>query len=219
MAPADRRVEGALPASIPPGGRDDQAAVRDRRDLPVDQGAGHRRDRRRAASDVGRPVLPDHAAPHLGHVRRIGRDGIRVPGRDRGADGTAGRPGLCDRRGRRAPDDDADLASAVEWGLPIKIYIINNKSLGMVRQWQQLFYRERYSHVWLRNPDFAKLAEAFGAVGITARRPEEVVPAIEQSLQVTDRPCLVDFHCDPEENCYPMIPSGQSIKEMIVERG
>jgi len=112
-----------------------------------------------------------------------------------------------------------DLASAVEWGLPIKIYIINNKSLGMVRQWQQLFYRERYSHVWLRNPDFAKLAEAFGAVGITARRPEEVVPAIEQSLQVTDRPCLVDFHCDPEENCYPMIPSGQSIKEMIVERG
>ena len=112
-----------------------------------------------------------------------------------------------------------DLASAVEWGLPIKIYIINNKSLGMVRQWQQMFYRERYSHVMLKNPDFAKLAEAFGAVGITARRPDDVVPAIERSLQVTDRPCLVDFHCDPEENCYPMIPSGQSIKEMIVERG
>jgi acetolactate synthase-1/2/3 large subunit len=112
-----------------------------------------------------------------------------------------------------------DLATAVEWGLPIKIYIINNKSLGMVRQWQQMFYRERYSHVWLQNPDFAKLAEAFGAVGITARRPEDVAPAIERSLQVTDRPCLVDFHCDPEENCYPMIPSGQSIKEMIVERG
>ncbi|HYM91601.1 MAG TPA: biosynthetic-type acetolactate synthase large subunit, partial [bacterium] len=92
-----------------------------------------------------------------------------------------------------------DLASAVEWGLPIKIYIINNKALGMVRQWQQLFYRERYSHVWLKNPDFAKLAEAFGAVGITVRRPDEVAPAIERSLQVTDRPCLVDFACDPEE--------------------
>ncbi len=112
-----------------------------------------------------------------------------------------------------------DLASAVEWGLPIKIYIINNKSLGMVRQWQQIFYRERYSHVWLKNPDFAKLAEAFGAVGITVRRPDEVAPAIERSLQVTDRPCLLDIHCDPEENCYPMIPSGQSIKEMIIERG
>jgi acetolactate synthase-1/2/3 large subunit len=110
-----------------------------------------------------------------------------------------------------------DLATAVEYGLPIKIYVINNRSLGMVRQWQQLFYRKRYSHVWLQNPDFAKLAEAFGAIGLTVRRPEEVVPAIERSLQVTDRPCLVDFLCDPEENCYPMIPSGQSIKEMIVE--
>ena len=110
-----------------------------------------------------------------------------------------------------------DLASAVEWGLPIKVYIINNKSLGMVRQWQQLFYRERYSHVWLQNPDFAKLAEAFGAVGIAVHRPEEVRPAIERSLQVTDRPCVLDIFCDPEENCYPMIPSGQSIKEMIVE--
>jgi acetolactate synthase I/II/III large subunit len=110
-----------------------------------------------------------------------------------------------------------DLATAVEWGLPIKIYIINNASLGMVRQWQKLFYRERYSHVRLQNPDFARLAEAFGAVGITVRRPEEVAPAIERSLGVVDRPCLVDFVCHPEENCYPMIPSGQSIKEMIIE--
>ena len=110
-----------------------------------------------------------------------------------------------------------DLSTAVEWGLPIKIYVINNKSLGMVRQWQQLFYRERYSHVWLQNPDFAKVAEAFGAVGIPVRRPEEVAPAIERSLEVTDRPCLVDIACDPCENCYPMIPSGQSIKEMIIE--
>jgi len=110
-----------------------------------------------------------------------------------------------------------DLATAVEWGLPIKIYVINNKCLGMVRQWQQLFYRERYSHVMLQNPDFAKLAEAFGAVGIAVRRPEEVAPAIERSLEVTDGPCLVDVHCDPGENCYPMIPSGQSIKEMIIE--
>ncbi len=110
-----------------------------------------------------------------------------------------------------------DLATAVEWRLPIKIYVINNKSLGMVRQWQQLFYRERYSHVWLQNPDFAKVAEAFGAVGMTVRRPDEVRPALRRSLEVTDRPCVVDILCDPNENCYPMIPSGQSIKEMIVE--
>ncbi len=110
-----------------------------------------------------------------------------------------------------------DLATAVEYRLPLKIYVINNKSLGMVRQWQQLFYRERYSNVWLQNPDFARVADAFGAVGITVRRPEEVRPALERSLEVTDGPCVVDFLCDPEENCYPMIPSGQSIKEMIVE--
>jgi acetolactate synthase I/II/III large subunit len=110
-----------------------------------------------------------------------------------------------------------DLATATEWRLPIKIYIINNKSLGMVRQWQQLFYRERYSHVWLQNPDFAKLAEAFGGVGITVRRADEVVPAVRRSLEVTDRPCVLDIMCDPNENCYPMIPSGQSIAEMIVE--
>jgi acetolactate synthase I/II/III large subunit len=110
-----------------------------------------------------------------------------------------------------------DLATAVERALPIKIYIINNGSLGMVRQWQQLFYRERYSHVFLKNPDFAKVADAFGAVGLRVSRPEEVRPAIDRSLEVTDRPCVVDILCDPEENCYPMIPSGQSIKEMIVE--
>jgi acetolactate synthase-1/2/3 large subunit len=110
-----------------------------------------------------------------------------------------------------------DLATAVEWRLPIKVYVVNNRSLGMVRQWQQLFYRERYSHVWLANPDFARLADAFGAVGLTVRRPEEVRPALERSLAVSDRPCVVDILCDPDENCYPMIPSGQSIKEMIVE--
>jgi acetolactate synthase-1/2/3 large subunit len=110
-----------------------------------------------------------------------------------------------------------DLATAIALRLPIKVYIVNNGSLGMVRQWQELFYRERYSHVWLQNPDFAKVAEAFGAVGLTARRPEEVRPALLRSLEVTDRPCVVDILCDPHENCYPMIPSGQSIREMIVE--
>ncbi len=110
-----------------------------------------------------------------------------------------------------------DLGTAVEWGLPLKLYVLDNGSLGMVRQWQQLFYRERYSHVFLKNPDFAKLAEAYGAVGINVRRVDELEPAVRRSLEVTDRPCVVTIAVDPEENCYPMIPSGQSVKEMIVE--
>mgnify|MGYP000076624341 CR=1 FL=1 len=110
-----------------------------------------------------------------------------------------------------------DLATAVEWKMPLKLFIINNASLGMVRQWQELFYRRRFSHVWLRNPDFARVAEAFGAAGISVRRPEEVEPAISRAMEVDDRPVVVDCHVDPEENCFPMIPSGQSVKEMIID--
>jgi len=109
-----------------------------------------------------------------------------------------------------------DLITAVEWQLPLKIYVINNASLGMVRQWQQLFYRERYYAVHLRNPDFARIAEAFGAVGFRVTNEEQMHDAIVRSLQICDRPVVVDFLVDPEENCYPMIPSGQSVKEMIV---
>ncbi|MDR7417089.1 MAG: biosynthetic-type acetolactate synthase large subunit [Armatimonadota bacterium] len=109
-----------------------------------------------------------------------------------------------------------DLITAVEWRLPLKIYVINNGAHGMVRQWQQLFYNERYSHVFLRNPDFARVAEAFGAVGIRVETEEEMHAAIQRSLEVRDRPVVVDFIVDPEENCYPMIPSGQSVKEMIL---
>ncbi|MBM3451150.1 MAG: biosynthetic-type acetolactate synthase large subunit [Armatimonadetes bacterium] len=109
-----------------------------------------------------------------------------------------------------------DLSTSVAWKQPLKIYIVNNGTLGMVRQWQSLFYNERLSEVALPNPDFAKVAEAFGAVGLSARTGEEMDAAIRRSLEVTDRPVVVDFHVDPEENCYPMIPSGQSIKEMIV---
>jgi acetolactate synthase-1/2/3 large subunit len=109
-----------------------------------------------------------------------------------------------------------DLITAVEWKLPLKIYVVNNGSLGMVRQWQELFYNQRYCAVQLRNPDFARIAEAFGAVGIRVERSEELEPALQRSLEVPDRPVVVDLLVDPEENCYPMIPSGQSVKEMIL---
>jgi len=110
-----------------------------------------------------------------------------------------------------------DLITAVEWRLPVKVVIINNGSLGMVRQWQQLFYRRRYSHVMLQNPDFARLAQVFGAAGRTVRRPDEVEEAVEWALRVQDLPVVLDVLVDPEENCLPMIPSGQSVKEMILE--
>ncbi|MGE5347130.1 MAG: biosynthetic-type acetolactate synthase large subunit [Acidithiobacillales bacterium] len=107
------------------------------------------------------------------------------------------------------------LVTAVEARLPIKIILVNNASLGMVRQWQELFYEKRFYSVALKNPDFAKLAEAMGAAAFTVRRPEELDAAYERALAVTDGPALVNVFCEPTENCYPMWPAGQSIDAMI----
>jgi acetolactate synthase-1/2/3 large subunit len=106
-----------------------------------------------------------------------------------------------------------ELSTAVEHELPIKICIMNNGYMGMVRQWQELFYDKRYSKSYLKNPDYAKLAEALGAVGITVKKKEDVPGAIEQMLK-EKKPCLVDFHVEPEENVWPMVPAGASIHEM-----
>jgi acetolactate synthase I/II/III large subunit len=109
------------------------------------------------------------------------------------------------------------LATAVEHHLPLKIVVLDNQGLGMVRQWQDLFYDRRFSSVALRNPDFAKLAESFGAAGFTARRPDELDAVYERALAVNDRPALVHVLTEPTENCYPMWPAGQSIDAMVVE--
>jgi acetolactate synthase-1/2/3 large subunit len=109
------------------------------------------------------------------------------------------------------------LATAVEERLPIKIVILNNGSLGMVRQWQDLFYDKRFFATALRNPDFAKLAEAFGAAGFTVRRPEDLDATYREALAVTDRPAVVNVFTAEDENCYPMWPAGQSIDTMIIE--
>ena len=84
----------------------------------------------------------------------------------------------------------------------------------MVRQWQELFYKKRYSQVELYNPDFVKLAESYGAVGILVTKKEDVRPAIEKALG-TDNTVFIDFRIEPEENVYPMVPAGEAINKML----
>jgi acetolactate synthase-1/2/3 large subunit len=110
-----------------------------------------------------------------------------------------------------------ELAVAVEHELPIKIVNLNNAYLGMVRQWQEFFYQRRYSEIDLASgPDWVRYAEAFGAVGLRATRPEEVEPTLEKGL-ATNRPVLMDFQCSREENCFPMVPAGAPSSKMIHE--
>jgi acetolactate synthase-1/2/3 large subunit len=105
-----------------------------------------------------------------------------------------------------------ELTTASTEGIPVKIAVLNNANLGMVRQWQSLFYNERYSGSVLneRTPDFVKLAEALGCVGLRAEHPSEVAPVIEKSLTINDRPVVVEFKVDPDEMVFPMVPAGGS---------
>jgi acetolactate synthase I/II/III large subunit len=108
-----------------------------------------------------------------------------------------------------------ELITVVENKLPVKIAILNNTFLGMVRQWQQLFYDRRYSSTPMTAPDFVKLAEAYGAVGLRATKPSEVVPVIQEALN-TPRPVIMDFRVEPEECVMPMVPAGKAMHEMLL---
>jgi len=113
-----------------------------------------------------------------------------------------------------------ELITAVQYKVPVKIAIINNGYLGMVRQWQELFYEKRYSEVDLSvQPDFVKLAEACGAIGFRAEKPNQVREVIEEAMKIQDKPVVLDFHVDREENVLPMVPAGKSYREMILEDG
>ena len=111
-----------------------------------------------------------------------------------------------------------ELVTARIENLPVKIAILNNGYLGMVRQWQELFYDERYSEVHLQPdlPDYKLLAEAMGCVGIRVEAPEEVPPAIEQANEIDDRPVVIEFRTEASENVYPMVPAGKSNSDVIV---
>ena len=109
-----------------------------------------------------------------------------------------------------------ELIVAVENNFPVKIAILNNQYLGMVRQWQQHFYDRRYSQTCLSAaPDFVKLAEAYGAVGLRAMKPSEVEPVIREAF-ATPRPVIMDFVVNPEECVYPMVPAGAPMTEMLL---
>jgi acetolactate synthase-1/2/3 large subunit len=97
----------------------------------------------------------------------------------------------------------------------VKVAILNNGNLGMIRQWQEFFYGKRYASSSLEgiNPDFVKLAEAYGAVGMRATKPEEVVPTLKKAFS-TPRPVIIDFVVDREENVYPMVPAGEALNQM-----
>ena len=108
-----------------------------------------------------------------------------------------------------------ELSTAVQHKLPVKIFILNNQYMGMVRQWQELLHGGRYSHSYTDSlPDFVKLAEAYGAHGVRAQSPDELDSKINEMLD-SDLPVLFDCVVDKDENCYPMIPSGAAHNEML----
>lgn len=107
-----------------------------------------------------------------------------------------------------------ELATCVCNKINVKVAILNNGYLGMVRQWQELFYNRRYSHVCIYGPDFVKLAESYGAAGILVTKKEEVRPAIDKALAI-DKTVFIDFRVEPEENVFPMVPAGKAINEII----
>ena len=109
-----------------------------------------------------------------------------------------------------------EMSTAVQYNLPVKIFILNNEYMGMVRQWQELLHGGRYSHSYSEAlPDFVKLAEAYGATGIRATNPGELDEAITQMIN-TPSPVIFDCVVSKDENCFPMIPSGKAHNEMIL---
>ena len=109
-----------------------------------------------------------------------------------------------------------EMSTAVQYRLPIKIFILNNRYMGMVRQWQELLHDKNYSESYSEAlPDFVKLAEAYGCVGIRASKPSELDEKIKEMIDI-DKPVIFDCMVDKEENCYPMIPSGKPHNQMLL---
>jgi acetolactate synthase-1/2/3 large subunit len=110
-----------------------------------------------------------------------------------------------------------ELSTCLQYNTPIKIVALNNRFLGMVRQWQEIDYEGRYSHSYMDAlPNFVKLAEAYGHVGMLIERPEDVEPALREARKLKDRTVFMDFRTDPTENVFPMVKAGKGITEMLL---
>ena len=109
-----------------------------------------------------------------------------------------------------------EISTAIQYNLPIKIFILNNQYMGMVRQWQELLHEKNYSESYTEAlPDFVKLAEAYGCVGIRAETPDELDEKIQEMIDI-DKPVIFDCRVDQAENCFPMIPSGKPHNQMLL---
>ena len=109
-----------------------------------------------------------------------------------------------------------ELSTVMQYNLPVKVFVVNNQWMGMVRQWQELLHGERYSESYMESlPDFVKLAEAFGAVGLIAEKPDELDDKIHEMIEIP-KPVIFDCRVDKAENCFPMIPSGAAHYEMLL---
>jgi len=110
-----------------------------------------------------------------------------------------------------------ELSTAMQYNLPVVVVILNNGYMGMVRQWQEMFYESRYSHSYFDSlPDFVKLAEAYGGVGLRVERLEQLAGALDEALALNDRFVVLDVHVSREENVYPMVPAGAALHEMVL---
>ena len=108
-----------------------------------------------------------------------------------------------------------ELGTAMQESAPVNIAIINNGFLGMVRQWQEFFYEERYSATPMRSPDFVKLADAYGIPARRVEKREDVIPTVEWVNSITDGPALIDFRVETHDLVYPMVPAGADLHAMI----
>jgi acetolactate synthase-1/2/3 large subunit len=110
-----------------------------------------------------------------------------------------------------------ELATCVDFNIPVKVAIMNNQFLGMVRQWQELFYKERYSATCLRCKElrFDKIAEGFGGVGMVVEKPTEVEETLREAFEIRDAPVVIDFRVERLENVFPMVPAGAGLNQII----
>jgi acetolactate synthase-1/2/3 large subunit len=145
----------------------------------------------------------------------LGTMGFSLPAAMGAAFGRSDLPVICISGDGGFQMNIQELATIKHNNLPVKIFIMNNGFLGMVRQWQEFFWKKRYSNTRITSPDFVKVAEAYGIPAQRVTSPADVEGAIHKALAHKDGPMLVEFVVAPEENVYPMIPAGQTVNDIM----